>query len=215
MHDGVAVSGQPTVIYSAANSQQAHLLKGLLEERGITARVVNDAIQIAGGDLPLGWTAAARVVVGEDDAPRARQLAEEFDRQTAHEPTDIDPPASELEEWKQWPLCPECGERRSARCPVCGTSGTSFLLADVEDSAAGQRVFLLCDSCDDHMLPEWYRLCPRCGHDFGSGVEVSPATPSLWKMSGMEWLVVALTLLGGLALAAYFLWLFSGRTDSR
>src|SRR5262245_66242676 len=81
------MSSEPTVIYSAASIQQAHLLKGLLEEEGIAARVVNDAIQIAGGDLPLGWTDAARVVVAGRDALAARRLADEFGRQTGREPT--------------------------------------------------------------------------------------------------------------------------------
>ena len=39
------MSGEPTVIYSAANVQQAYLLKGLLEERGIAAWVVNDGMR--------------------------------------------------------------------------------------------------------------------------------------------------------------------------
>src|SRR3954471_7575996 len=104
------MSGNPVVVYSAANPQQAYLLKGLLEQQGIGARVVNDAIQIPGGDLPLGWTAAARVVVSEQDAASARQLAEEFDRQTAHEPRDDDShDVATALEWTDWPLCPECG----------------------------------------------------------------------------------------------------------
>src|SRR5438067_13769821 len=82
------MSGEPTVIYSAASTQQAHLLKGRLLERGIVARVVNDSLQMAGGELPLGWTAAARVIVAEEDGPKARRIAEDFDRQTAHEPWD-------------------------------------------------------------------------------------------------------------------------------
>jgi putative signal transducing protein len=206
------MSGQPTVIYSAASTQQAYLHQGLLEEQGIAARVVNDAIQLAGGDLPLGWAAAARVVVDQPDALRARQLAEEFDRQTAHEPTDDDPPSGEIVEWTDWPVCPDCGERRSARCPVCGASGTSFPLADIQESVAGQRVFLLCGACDDHMLPEWYRLCPRCGHDFGDGVEMNRSSQPVIEISRSEWLVAALTVLGGLALAAYFIWLFNRRS---
>jgi hypothetical protein len=135
------MSGQPTVIYSAANTQQAHLLKGLLEQRGIAAWVVNDAIQMAGGDLPLGWAAAARVVVAEQDQPAARALAEEFDHQTAHEPIeDAAVEADELLPWADWPVCPECGERRSARCPVCGLSRIDFLLADIQELPEGERV---------------------------------------------------------------------------
>src|SRR5947207_2478838 len=107
------MSHEPTVIYSAANTQQAHLLKGLLADRGIVARVVNDAIQIAGGELPMGWTAAARVVVAESDALVARQVAEEFDRQTAHHaplPEAVEDGEQALAgvptEWDQWPVCP-------------------------------------------------------------------------------------------------------------
>jgi uncharacterized paraquat-inducible protein A len=211
MHDGIIMSGQPTVIYSAANTQQAYLLRGLLQEQGIAAWVVNDAIQIAGGDLPLGWAAAARVVVGEPDALRARKIAEDFDRQTAHEPSGDDQPGTPDAEWTEWPVCPECGERRSARCPVCGSSGTDFPLADLQESGAAQRVLLVCHECDDHMRPEWYRLCARCGHDFGGGVEVNrPDRPAL-EISRSEWLVVALTVVCGLVLAAYFIWLFSRR----
>src|SRR5437868_14622123 len=105
LYDGIIMPGQPTVIYSAASIQQAYLFKGLLEAQGIVARVVNDAIQIAGGDLPLGWTAAATVVVSDQDAPAARALAEAFDRQTA-----LAPPHAELGEMAQqaqrdeWPV---------------------------------------------------------------------------------------------------------------
>jgi len=164
--------------------------------------------------LPLGWTAAARVVVAEQDAAEARKIAEQFDRQTAHEPTADDQPAKETAEWTDWPICPECGERRSARCPVCGASGTHFPLADIEDAPSAGRVFLICQECDDHMLPQWYRRCPRCGHDFGKGIEVNRSAQQVIAISSSEWLVIALTVLGGIVLAAYFVWLFSGRAGS-
>src|SRR5207302_11354040 len=134
------MSREPTVIYSAASTQQAHLLKGLLLERGTVARVVNDSLQMAGGELPLGWTAAARVVVAEEDAPKARQIAEDFDRQTAHEPRDEESAWEEADsfaapaQWEEWPLCPACGERRPARCATCGISGTQFPLADMPET---------------------------------------------------------------------------------
>src|SRR5262245_60747790 len=126
--------GEPTVIYSAASTQQAYLLKGLLEQEGIAASVVNDAIQLAGGELPLGWTSAARVVVPEENAAAARALAVQFDQETAHESTSDDLADGEpLADWSDWPRCPNCNQRRSARCPVCGASRTDFLLADLQD----------------------------------------------------------------------------------
>lgn len=199
---------EPTVIYSAANTQQAYLLKGLLEEEGITARVVNDAIQAAGGELPLGWPSAPRVVVGAADAARARQIALNFDDRTAHELlTGDDDHDSDDGEWTDWPRCPECGERRSARCPVCGLSDSAFPFADIEESPEGNRVFLVCQACDDHFLPDWYRLCHRCGHDYGDGYTIeTPSHRSTYN--AQAWLVLGLMLAGAAAFAGYFVWLF-------
>lgn len=211
LYDGITMPGQPTVIYSAASIQQAYLLKGLLEDQGILARVVNDSIQIAGGDLPLGWTAAAKVVVGDRDAAAARQLAEEFDWQTASQHLDDDSreKTSDLQ-WEDWPVCPECGERRSARCPICNSSGSHFALADLQPSDNADRVLLVCPSCDDHFLPEWYRRCARCGYDFGSGIEMKSPAAFATPVTPREWLVTGLTVAAGLAVVAYFLWLFRG-----
>jgi len=206
------MSGEPTVIYSAANAQQAYLLKGLLEERGIAAWVVNDAMQIAGGELPLGWTAAPRVVVGLPDADEARQMAEAFDRHTSHEPTDDDAVIeADPKEWPDWPLCPACQEPRSALCPVCGVAANHFPLADIQESPAGTRVLLFCTACDDHFLPDWYRLCPRCGHDYGSGVEIDQPR-RLLEFNLRTALTIAALLAGVAAFLAYFVWLFAGRT---
>ena len=203
------MSSEPTVIYSAANTQQAYLVKGLLEERGIAAWVINDAIQIAGGELPLGWTAAARVVVGNSDAVKARQVAVEFDRQTAQGPrlegSEAEPATSE---WAEWPRCPACGERRAARCPVCGVGGTEFPLADIQETADGQRVFLICEACDDHFLPEWYRLCHRCGRDYGAGLAVEKHRVQAGYNLRVA-LIVLLVLAGTLVFMAYFAWLFA------
>ena len=50
------MSDQMTVIYTAANVRQAHLLKNQLGEAGITACVVNDALQGVAGEVPFGFT---------------------------------------------------------------------------------------------------------------------------------------------------------------
>lgn len=204
------MSHEPTVIYSAANTQQAHLLRGLLEQEGISASVVNDAIQIAGGDLPVGWTAAPRIVVAEEDAQAARRLAEEFDRRTAHEPSDDE--AGEVEDlplWADWPVCPQCGERRAARCPVCGVSRADFLLADVQENASQQHVLLKCDDCDDLIRPEWYRRCARCGYDYGAGIDVAPAAAESGTSAALLRMVVLALLAVASVLVAYFAWLLN------
>jgi uncharacterized paraquat-inducible protein A len=206
------MSAEPIVIYSAASTQQAHLLKSLLAQCGIAAHVVNDSIQIAGGELPLGWTAAARVVVSAADAADARRLAEEFDRRTSCEAT-LDQAVFETEDgpWTDWPACPRCGERRVARCPICETSGAEFPLADMQETSAGARVLLMCRTCDDHMLPQWYRRCARCGHDYGAGIE--PASDLISPLPQLELnprvaFVLAALVLAASIITAYFLWLF-------
>ncbi len=204
------MASQPTVIYSAANTQQAYLLRGLLEEQGIAASVVNDALQVAGGELPLGWTTAPRVVVAESDAAQARALAEQFDQQTAHEPTlDSASDADGLVDWPDWPRCPRCSERRSARCGVCGASRTDFLLADMGESDDSEEVLLKCDDCDDLFRPQWYRCCAACGYDFGGGLAVgcdgTDETAPREKL-----VIVALAIAtAAIALVIYFFWLFA------
>ncbi len=202
------MSGEPTVIYHAASPQQAYILKGLLEERGLAAWVVNDNMQVAGGELPLGWTAAAQVVVGDSHASEARQIAEEFDRTTGHDPTP-DAPAAETEPavWKDWPLCPQCGTRRPVRCPVCASAGTDFPLAAIEESAGQPLVLLMCGACDDHFRPEMFRLCHQCGYDYGDGLEVGQAE-ARGESTARMWLVLGAMGLIGAALAAYFYWLW-------
>jgi hypothetical protein len=197
------MSDEPTIIYRAANPQQAYLLKGLLEERGIPAWVVNDSMQIAGGELPLGWRAAACVTVGSIDADEARAFAEEFNATTAHDPSPdatFDPPQPDL--WQDWPLCPECQTPRQVRCPICGAVGTKFPLAAIEERQGRKRVLLICDSCDDHFRPEFYRRCHQCGHDYGNGISVdAPSEPV--DDSSRAWIVLAAITLGGALLAAY------------
>jgi hypothetical protein len=201
------MSGEPTVIYHAANPQQAYLLKGLLEERGIPAWVVNDSMQIAGGELPLGWRAAACVTVGSIDADEARAFAEEFNTTTAHDPspeTNFEPPSPDT--WQDWPLCPQCRTPRQVRCPICDAVGTKFPLAAIEERQGRKRVLLICDACDDHFRPEFFRLCHQCGHDYGNGISVeAPSDPV--DDSSRAWIVLAIILLGGTLLATYLYYL--------
>jgi hypothetical protein len=68
------------VIYTAANAEQAHLLRNALYERGMIASVNNDLLQSGVGGLPCGLSTATQVIVAENDADDARRLALEFER---------------------------------------------------------------------------------------------------------------------------------------
>lgn len=211
------MSREPKIIYSADNPQQAHLLRSLLADEGIQAWVVNDAIQIAGGELPVGWRGAAKVAVGDDDAVVAREFAENFDHQAQRHHFET-PDADESDEADEspfettaWPLCPSCGEPRSARCPLCGESGSHFRAADGPYPTPNNEALFLCPSCDDCITPEWYRLCARCGHDFGRGLEIQQPPANRLELS-LRMLTAVLIVLGLAAvLAGYFVWLFAGR----
>ncbi len=190
---------------------------------GIQAWVVNDAIQIAGGELPVSWRAAAKVVVSDDQAALAREFAEAFDRQAQQhlvEP-DAGPHSGAGDDshlpQSEWPTCPTCNQPKSARCPICGESGVNFPTAysgsvDKPGSAEiNNEQLFLCPSCDECIAPQWYRLCARCGHDFGIGLEISKVEPTAIKLP-VRVLIVLVVLLSLLtAVTAYFWSLFAGR----
>lgn len=198
------MSLEPTVIYSAASVQQAYLLRSALEEQGIKALVVNDSIQMAGGELPVGWTAAPRVVVPGDQAEAALRVVAEFEhpgpesRRMLDSYPDVDP--------LEWPRCPSCQQKRCARCPVCRAVETEFPLAHYQPGS--EPNLFLCATCDDAMQPEWYRYCASCGFDFGEGITapVHQVGEFQWD-SLLVWLVGAGLLLVGIAIA-YVAWLF-------
>ena len=59
--------------YSAANAQEAHSIKAMLNEAGIEARVVGELLQNAVGDFSAG-AISPRVWVRSNDFDRARQI---------------------------------------------------------------------------------------------------------------------------------------------
>lgn len=65
------------VIYQAQNSIDAHLLRGLLAQRGIDAGVAGEFLQGGAGELPAGGVVS--VTVAEDEAELARTVVSEFE----------------------------------------------------------------------------------------------------------------------------------------
>ncbi|MHB8901182.1 MAG: putative signal transducing protein [Thermoguttaceae bacterium] len=122
---------EPVEIYSAQSVVQAHLLKNLLAEQGITAIVSNQVLQGGSGIDFVGMATAAKVVVAAEDALAARELALESEERLREFSAEDGEAGDEA---PAWPVCPECGARRTTRCPICATSGTDFTEAD--------RVFL-------------------------------------------------------------------------
>ncbi len=116
-----------TVVHATRSVHQAEELLEALEAAGIEARVA---------DAPATDQPAARsehrVLVAEQDALLARQIAGEFVRGGSPAPPASGkavPDSGSLPDW--WPKCPGCQAPRSASCPICGTSGTRFQSIDM------------------------------------------------------------------------------------
>ena len=131
------MADKTTVIYAGRTMQDAHLLRNLLADEGIQALVINDLLQGGSGVDIVGWPTAARVVVAEHDAPRARAIAVEFDRRAAaaaHEnaeaeenQTAADAAAEPVREpAADWPVCPQCGARRRRAARCAGRAARNF-----------------------------------------------------------------------------------------
>ncbi|MEX2271634.1 MAG: DUF2007 domain-containing protein [Vicinamibacterales bacterium] len=78
-------------IYRAAHPVQAHLLRGLLEAEGIEAAVIGEFGFSVRGEAPVTTETLPRVCVEhEADVPRAREIAESFDKSEPLEGVELD-----------------------------------------------------------------------------------------------------------------------------
>jgi hypothetical protein len=64
-------------IYSAQNAVDAHIVKGLLEQQGIPARVNGEYLQGGIGELPL--IGLVTVSVTEEDYEKAARVLSEYE----------------------------------------------------------------------------------------------------------------------------------------
>lgn len=70
-------------VYEARNSLEAHVVRDVLRQQGITAHVLGEFLQGGMGDLPAGMV---RLAVEEPDADRAETLVRAWDAEQT-EPT--------------------------------------------------------------------------------------------------------------------------------
>ena len=64
-------------IYSAQNAVDAHIVKGLLEQQGISARVNGEYLQGGIGELPL--IGLVTVSIAEEDYEKAASVLSEYE----------------------------------------------------------------------------------------------------------------------------------------
>jgi len=94
-------------VHVAQTAFEAHLVKSMLEERGIEAIVQNEMLGQATGDLPIHSIAITVCVLDDARADEARRLVEEM------------PKDAEGDEW----TCASCGEENGPAFEVCWSCG--------------------------------------------------------------------------------------------
>ena len=96
-------------IYAAENEQEAHIVRAWLADAGIESIVSGGELQQAGGELPLGFATAPRILASADMSDRARDLALEWEQ------AKNEAQAQQNEEWQ----CQDCGEINAASFEMC------------------------------------------------------------------------------------------------
>lgn len=81
------------IVYHAANSADAQLVRGLLAQEGIQSFVFGGALEAGAGLLPLGGS--VRVEVGDEHAAEARAIIEEWQAAAVPVDDDEDEPADQ------------------------------------------------------------------------------------------------------------------------
>ncbi|OGI47989.1 MAG: hypothetical protein A2151_05170 [Candidatus Muproteobacteria bacterium RBG_16_65_34] len=93
---------------SAANLPEAYLLKQLLEQAGIEARVFNEHAQGALGEIPFTHAYPEVWLINDADAVRAEELIRTYERT---EPSAVTR------------ACPACGEQNPQGFEICWRCG--------------------------------------------------------------------------------------------
>jgi hypothetical protein len=95
-------------VYSAVTLPDAHMMRGLLGQAGIEARVFNENAVGGMGEIPFTHVYPEVWVVNETDLIRARELIDDFEHPAAS-PGPI--------------LCRHCGEENPGNFQACWSCG--------------------------------------------------------------------------------------------
>jgi hypothetical protein len=98
-------------IYSAQTLPDAHLVRGLLAQAGIDARVFNENAQSVMGEIPFHQAWPEVWIMDEGDARQARELISQIERPQAVSSAVF---------------CPQCHEENPANFHTCWNCGREF-----------------------------------------------------------------------------------------
>jgi hypothetical protein len=101
-------------VYIADDPTEAHLVKGILEQYGISCEVRGESLWIARGQLPLTSETLPTIWIFDDNKfEEATELTERFQNRTLSSNTGAN--------WK----CPECGEEVEGQFTECWQCGAN------------------------------------------------------------------------------------------
>ena len=202
-------------VYRAANTQEAQVLKNVLESEGIRTFISNEGL-LGASDL-VGWNIDPKVMVGESDAELAMPIIHEFLQQVLDRRNlnidGSDDEASEPE--SDWPHCPMCDEPRVAKCTGCQSVGNDFGEAvfvetdsgfgnehrEIEFEIEPQERWLMCTVCDRPFHPVYRKTC-RCNYEFEDGIEFGQQ-PASTQINARA-LVVLIAIISAIAIGCIY-----------
>jgi Putative prokaryotic signal transducing protein len=180
----MALDDRRVVVFADAQPGLAYLVHNRLAESGIESFIENESLPYGANEL-LPAVIGPRVVVSDVDAAAAREIVAEFQREPKEMAAVDDrlsaapargPEALALDVLERGAptdaTCPHCGHARMTVCPYCQTASTDFPQADQPAVDGDGESLLICGTCDEPFVPQYYRRCEWCGHDFGSGIEI-------------------------------------------
>jgi len=109
-------------VYIADDPTEAHLVKGILEQYGISCEIRGEALWIARGGLPLTSEALPTIWISDDNRyEEAKELTERFQNGTLTSKAGANWKCSECGEEVegQFTECWQCGENRPEETQIC------------------------------------------------------------------------------------------------
>ena len=103
-----STDGYLVEVYWAADVQEVHAVRGVLEEAGIRARVIGESLATMYGLVLTGASVSPRVCVFASHESRARQVIAAWEEQRRADPTS----------GASWG-CPQCGEEVEGNFDIC------------------------------------------------------------------------------------------------
>ena len=94
------------IIYKAANSHEAHFIKGLLKQYSIESKLLGENLSIGVGELPVD-VLQVDILVPKDHIKKSQKIISDYENNLS--------PNNNEENWE----CPSCKETNPSSFEIC------------------------------------------------------------------------------------------------